>query len=84
MRFSSIAAPEIGQDEQASNQCEHVYAAPTKKVVGGVVWRLDTEACNRPNHCSCAPTAPTLAGASRCHKQIIHAVRLDLPSPAFM
>ena len=49
------------------------------------IWRLfDTKACNRPNHFNFAPTAPTLAGPSRCHKQIIHAARLGSPSLVFV
>ena len=59
---------------------------PAGSVAGGVwsaahIWRLfDTKACNRPNHFSFAPTAPTLAGASRCHRHIIHAAHLGSPS----
>ena len=45
---------------------------------------FDTRAYNRPNHFSFAPTAPTLAGASRCHQQIIHAARLGSPSSIFV
>ncbi len=63
------------------------HKLPAGSAAGGVCLecgRLDTKACNRPNHFSFALNAPTRAGASRWHEQIIHAADLGGSSPIFV
>ncbi len=89
-------APEIGKDSaMITNHKTKPFALWSSRSCQRERWphaglcrshfaTLNTKASNRPNHFSSAPTAPTLAGAARCHKQIIHAAFLDRPSPVFI